>query len=195
MNAQRLLMTCFVAALFTPVLRGAPAAPASPGKEAKEGDRASKATPAPKPTRADLEKQFEEMLTGATLEGVWQMTGKGGLRGNAPLTDPKKESYTIATVTKAGKEHWIVSARIQYADNDVTVPVLVRVVWAGDTPMITIDDLTIPMAGTYSARVMFHNGFYTGIWYSNSRNYGGVMAGRIVKPTDKPAPAEKSDNK
>ena len=35
------------------------------------------------------------------------------------------------------------------------------------------------MLGVYSARVMFHKGFYSGVWYG--ANYGGVMSGRVVK--------------
>lgn len=152
------------------------------------------AKPPAKPTRVELEKQFKESLTDAVLEGIWQMTGKGGLEGNEPLTEPKKERYTIASVTKTGDEHWIISARIEYADRDVTVPILVRVVWAGDTPMITIDDLAIPMIGAYSARVIFHKGFYSGVWYSNSRNYGGILSGRIVKLADKNERTSESSN-
>jgi hypothetical protein len=77
------------------------------------------------------------------------------------------------------------------------------VIWAEDTAMITVTDLALPMIGTYSARVMFHRGFYTGIWYCGAKNYGGVMSGRILKeeavtkesttgtPTNAAAPAEK----
>lgn len=167
---------------------------------ARETKPAATKSPA-KPTRADrqsrladLERRFKESLTDVVLEGIWQMTGKGGLKGNEPLTEPKKERYTIASVTKTGDEHWIISARIQYAETDVTVPVLVRVVWAGDTPMVTIDDLAIPLIGAYSARVIFHKGFYSGIWYSNSRNYGGILSGRIVKQADKNERSPDSSN-
>jgi hypothetical protein len=38
--------------------------------------------------REQLEKEFQEALTGATLEGTWQMTGKDGLKGAAGLTEP-----------------------------------------------------------------------------------------------------------
>lgn len=131
--------------------------------------------------RAALEREFTEMLTGATLRGVWQMTGEGGLTGREPLTDPKPESYHIVSASKVSEAYWLIAARVEVGDKNVTVPVPVRVEWAGDTPVITLDDVPIPMLGTYSARVMVHRGFYSGTWLSNAKNYGGVMAGRVIK--------------
>lgn len=109
------------------------------------------------------------------------MTGEGGLNGRAPLTDPKPDKYTIASAARLNDDTWVINARIQFGDKDVTVPVPVRVVWAEDTAVITLNDLAIPMVGTYSARVMIHHGFYSGVWYCGEKNYGGVMQGRIVK--------------
>lgn len=133
------------------------------------------------PTAADREKAFAELLTGAVLEGTWQVTGPGGFAARAPLSESKREKYTIVSASKGVGDHWVISARIQFGDTDVTVPVPVRVVWSADTPMITIDDLPLPMIGTYSARVIFHKGFYSGVWYSNLKDYGGVLSGRVTK--------------
>jgi hypothetical protein len=116
-------------------------------------------------TRAELEKQFEDELTGAALIGVWQMTGPGGLSGKSNLTEPKPDQYNISKAVKVTGDQWLIHARIKYADKDVTIPVPVRVVWAEDTAIITLTDLTMPMLGTYSARVMIHHGFYSGVWY------------------------------
>lgn len=132
-------------------------------------------------TQAQREQAFAQLLRGAVLEGTWQMTGEGGLSGNAPLSESKPEKYTIVSAEKGLGDNWVISARIQFGDTDVTVPVPVRVLWAEDTPMVTINDLAVPLVGTYSARVVFHKGFYSGVWYSNAKNYGGVMAGRVVK--------------
>ena len=148
--------------------------------------------PDPKVRRAHLEREFAEMLTGATLRGMWQMTGEGGLTGKEPLTEPKAEAYHIVSAAKLADDYWLISARIEVGEKNVTVPVPVRVEWAGDTPVITLDDIPIPTMGTYSARVMFHRGFYSGTWLSNVKNYGGIMAGRITKeaggPKDEPSP-------
>ena len=150
------------------------------------------ATPPAKPVfdRATLEKQFAESLDGAVLQGVWQMTTEGGLKGTGKLSEPREESYQIAKAAKLNDDQWVIQARIQFADKDVNIPVPVRVVWAEDTAIITLSDLSMPLLGTYSARVMVHNGFYSGVWYSNPQNYGGVMSGRIVKA----AGGEKSDS-
>lgn len=145
------------------------------------------------PSHAELEKQFEVELTGATLTGVWQMTGEGGLSGQAVLTAPKPDQYVISKVVKVSDDYWVITARIQYAEKDVNIPVPVRVIWAEDTAIITLNDLAMPLLGTYSARVMIHHGFYSGVWYCGGKNYGGVMQGRITrKPDDAPNEAKKS---
>jgi hypothetical protein len=119
------------------------------------------------------------MLEKSVLKGTWQMTGEEGLAGKAPLSQAREDKYTIDRVSKAGEDYWVISARVQYADKDVTIPVTVRVVWAEDTPIITLDKMALPGLGTYSARVMIYRGFYCGTWFGT--NYGGVMSGQIVK--------------
>lgn len=157
-------------------------APAKPATKESPAPVAGTMAPAdPKTRRTELERQFSEMLTGATLRGMWQMTGEGGLTGNEALTEPKSEAYHIVSAAKLSDDFWMISARIEVGEKNVTVPVPVRVEWAGDTPVITLDDIPIPTMGTYSARVMFFRGFYSGTWLSNAKNYGGIMAGRIVK--------------
>lgn len=132
----------------------------------------------PAAKRAALEKDFIDTMTDARLIGTWQMTMGDATAAPHQLTDPQPESYTISKVEKTG-DSWIITARIQYAGKDAEVPVLVRVVWSGDTPIITVDDLAIPVFGTYSARVMIYRGFYAGTWFG--KGYAGVLSGRIVK--------------
>lgn len=199
MRRYRLLPVRVSAMVLTLSVQAVAQTPAPATAPPPDPPPAAAAAPAPagtekkKRTRADLEKDFREMLTGATLTGVWQMTGDKGLTGTEPLTPPKEERYTIASVTRLAEDYWLVSARIQIAqDKDVTVPVPVRVIWSGDTPVMTLDDVGVPMLGTYSARVMFYRDFYSGIWLSNEKNYGGVMAGRITREGTS-APAPKSD--
>ncbi|MFQ5490946.1 MAG: hypothetical protein ACE5GE_09520 [Phycisphaerae bacterium] len=134
------------------------------------------------PDKTGLERKFAESLTGVVLTGTWQVTDQKGLEGKAPLGEAKPDKYTIASVTKVGGDYWTITARIQYADKDVNVPITVRVVWAEDVPIITLDRTDLPLMGSYEARVMIHKGFYAGTWFGTT--YGGVMSGQIVKQAD-----------
>lgn len=142
---------------------------------------------------ASREERFKQLLSGTTLSGTWQMTTFDDSKQIAPLTDPRPETYTISEVSKASDDHWVITARIQYADQDVNVPVLVRVIWSGDTPIITVDNFTVPMIGPYSARVMVYRGFYAGTWFG--KGYGGVLSGRISKSQDKDVKKDAVDPK
>jgi hypothetical protein len=122
------------------------------------------------PDHAALEKQFAETLTGATLAGHFTQGDNPGL---------SEEKYTIEKVSKLSGDTWLFSARIQYGSRDVTVPMPLTVKWAGDTPIITLTDLTIPGLGTYTARVMIYRGRYAGTW--QAKDHGGHLYGRIVR--------------
>ena len=181
------LFETIMAMLFSAAL--VHAATAHPNENSPTANNTA-STAKPSGKQAELEKQFQERLTGATLEGIWQMTGKSGLAAEEPLSDPRPERYEIASVAKILDDFWAINARIQYGDRDVTVPVTVRVEWVADTPIITLDDLPIPLVGTYSARVIIHRNFYSGTWLSNENNYGGILAGRIVRAKDRPSAPE-----
>jgi len=127
----------------------------------------------------ELESQFAEMLRGAVFVGSFQVTNEDGLAGKAALTPPQHEKYEIIDVSKVIDDQWIVRARIVYGEKDVTIPVPVRVIWAGDTPIITVKKMDLPMLGTYAARVMVYRNFYAGTWFGDC--YGGILSGQIVK--------------
>ena len=124
-------------------------------------------------SRAELEKRFSDTLTGATLIGRWRLVKDGG------LGEEREEKYSISAATKVGGDLWLITARIQYAGKDVTVPVPVKVLWAGDTPIVTVTDAGIPGLGTYTARVMFYRDLYTGTWFGPG--HGGLMSGSITR--------------
>ncbi len=129
--------------------------------------------------RATLEKKFAETLTDCVLVGYWQMTGAEGLAGKDKMSPPRPEKYTIDGVEKVDGDKWVIRSRIQFEDVDVAMPLHLDVVWAGDTPVITVDKVGIPGVGTYSARVMIYGNFYSGTWFGDG--YGGVLSGQIVK--------------
>jgi len=98
--------------------------------------------------QADLDQKFQQMMSGVTLIGH-----------SASLKDESvagEEKYVIEKVSKLGGETWLFHARIQYGSHDVPVPLPVTMKWAGDTPVITINNLAIPGLGTYTARVLLY---------------------------------------
>ncbi len=122
---------------------------------------------------SDAEKKFQETLANCTFKGRWCMIKDG------QLGEERDEKYTILKATKTGGANWLIFARVQYGQKDVTVPIPVQVKWAGDTPVITLDNMTIPNLGTYSARVVVHNNSYAGNW--SGGDHGGMLHGLIEK--------------
>ena len=116
------------------------------------------------------EREFQESMTGVVLEGHFTLNGKEGL---------SVERYEIEKVSRMPGDFWVFHARIQYGGTDVTVPVTVKIVWAGDTPVVSLTDATIPGVGTFTARVLFYRGQYVGTWSSGT--HGGQQFGRIVQ--------------
>lgn len=131
--------------------------------------------------RAALEKEFAEKLTNATLVGNFSVVGK---------ENTKPERYEIDSAEKLEGDNWIVTARIKYGQNDVKVPIAVKVYWADDTPIISLTKITIPGLGTFTSRVMFYGDRYAGTWQHDA--VGGHLWGLIekTKPADSPKPAD-----
>jgi len=159
---------------------------APPTNDSSPATKASKAEPTAR--EAALEDTFRRMLSGATLEGNFTSTGPGSDSSNL-----SRDKYTLGEVKKLADHVWLIPARIQYAEHDVTLPVTVPVYWAADTPVIVVDNVGLPGFGAVSARVMFFEDHYAGYWKHGDR--GGHLFGTI-KPADKqrekPAPAEQS---
>ena len=126
----------------------------------------------PRASLTELERQFTDQMHGATLVGRFTIAG----REDRPASPDR---YQISSVEKVGRDDWRFNARIQYGSVDVTLPIVVTMLWAGDTPMITMTDVTIPTLGTFTARVFFYGNRYAGTWQHG--NVGGQMFGRIEK--------------
>jgi len=150
------------------------------------GVAAAQTRPATRPakTQGELEADLSTMLSGATLEGSFTSTGAG--------RDPRRlssDKYTLGAVRKLEGNSWLISACIQYGGRDVVVPLNLPIEWAGDTPVIVVDDLTIPGLGTFSARVMFFDEHYSGYWKHGERggNMFGVVRRAVAEDSGKPA--------
>lgn len=140
------------------------------GGFAQETDKPTE-KPAAKAPQGERERAFAEKLTGSTLVGTFSIVGKEAA---------KPERYEIASAKQLNGNDWVITARIKYGDKDVPFPVVVKVFWADDTPVISLTDLTIPGLGTFTSRVMFYGDRYVGTWQHDA--VGGHMWGLIEKP-------------
>lgn len=124
---------------------------------------------------ADRIAKFETALTGVALVGHSTVTGNDS-------TKLEPERYELQSVKHVAEDRWLFTARITYGEHDVTVPLTLPVRWAGDTPVITVDNMGIPGLGTYTARVMIYSNHYSGFW--SGGDHGGHLFGEI-KPLEK----------
>ena len=122
----------------------------------------------------DLERAFTEQMQNVVLVGHFTIEGRD-TGGGSP------ERYEIARVVKVGDDRWRFDVHMEYGSVDATLPVVVPIVWAGDTPMVSITDFTIPTLGTFTARVFFYDDRYGGSWQHGQ--FGGLMYGEI-EPLD-----------
>jgi hypothetical protein len=131
------------------------------------------------------EETFSARMSNVTLVGSFTVDG----RTDGP---PKAERYEIKSVTKVGGNLWTFVTRVKYGNVDTRVPITVPLEWAGDTPMVSLTDATLPGLGSaFSARVIFHGDRYAGTWQHGK--VGGHMFGRIEKT--KPAAAREKPAK
>lgn len=120
--------------------------------------------------RAALEKAFVDRLSGAALVGTYSIQGRAGA---------KPERYEIESVKKHTGDDWVITSRIKYGEHDVKVPIVVQVYWAGDTPILSLTNLTIPGLGMFTSRVMIHGERYAGTWQHG--DVGGHLWGEIQR--------------
>ena len=122
----------------------------------------------------DLERDFAERMQNVVLVGHFTIEGRE-TSGGSP------ERYEISRAVKVGDDQWRFDVRMVYGSVDTTLPVVVPIIWAGDTPLVSITDFTIPILGTFTARVFFYDDRYGGSWQHG--RFGGLMYGEI-KPMD-----------
>jgi hypothetical protein len=133
-------------------------------------------------TAREREASLAKMLSGATLEGSFTVT--------TPGRDPTKlsrEKYTLGEVKKLDGDLWLIPARIEYGDKDLQLPITLPIEWAGDTPVVVVDNVGLPGFGTVSARVMFFADHYAGYWQHGEA--GGHLFGVIHRSAESAAAA------
>ena len=114
---------------------------------------------------------LEKLMSGATLVGHFTVTGV------EPKGDLPKERYELGEVKRLESGDWLIQSRIRYGEHDVTLPLTLPIRWAGDTPVICVDDMSFPGLGTYTARVMIYRGHYAGFW--TGKDHGGHLFGVV----------------
>lgn len=132
------------------------------------------AQPTDEAAKAEQEAAFSKSMENCTLVGSFTVDGKDD---GEPL---KAERYEIESVTRANDNLWIFTARVKYGKLDTKLPITVPMEWAGDTPMVTLTNATLPGLGEgFSARVLFYENRYAGTWQHGP--VGGHMFGKIER--------------
>lgn len=126
----------------------------------------------PGPSEAERNRAFSESMAGVTLAGQSTRLAREGVFG--------PERYRIDGVTHISGDAWLFRTRLNVRGSEIPVPIPLTVKWAGDTPVITLTDLTIPGVGRYTARVLLYRDQYAGTW-SGQGGEGGQLFGRIVR--------------
>lgn len=166
--------------LTTPFIHAQEPKKEAPASEFGKSAEAAKPSPAVTP---EMEAKFKEAMTNAVMDGRYCVVAKGSLGPD------KEDKYTIEGVEKSTGDQWIIKAKVQYGAVNFTAPVTVIVKWAGDTPVIIVDNFGLPGTPKYSARVMIYGDTYSGTWTAG--DHGGLMHGMLKKAEEKKADAPK----
>ncbi len=136
------------------------------------------------PDKAPQDQRFgrlAEQLSGTLWKGRFNFDGK---------TELLEDQYEIKSASKLPNgDFWLIQARIKYGDRDVTLPLPLEIKWADNTPVITVENLTIPGLGTFTSHVLIDGNRYAGTWQHG--DVGGHMFGTITKLVA-PSPADES---
>ncbi len=134
----------------------------------------SRESPPGADAQAERDRAFEERMTNVSLVGQSTSFEGEGIAG--------KEEYVIQKVSRIAGDRWIFQTTMKLGSGDVTVPIPITILWAGDTPVISLTDLSIPGMGSYSARVLLFRDHYAGTWMGGEG--GGHVFGDIVRRGD-----------
>ena len=132
---------------------------------------------------AAREAEFAELLSGSKLVGSYTLNGE-------PDGTIHEDSYTLKSVKKLDDGNWQFVAAIEFGGREIPIALSFPVEWAGDTPVLSVTKTAFPMLGEYSARVLFYDNQYVGVW--SGTDYGGLMWGRVVRESEE-ASDEDSD--
>ncbi len=123
--------------------------------------------------QGDREARFAELIEGKRLEGKFNVIGPDG------MTDAQVDTYMVSELSRGDGDSWVFHYNMGHNQNAQMEPIPVDVLWAGDTPVLTMTDQEIPgLPGRFTARVMLYDGMYSGTWQHGPIK--GLMWGRLV---------------
>ncbi len=123
---------------------------------------------------SEVERQFSERMRNSTMVGAFTVSGREG-------REPRPDRYEISSVEKVGDNLWRFNAKMNCCGvgGAGVIPIVVPMIFSGDTPMIMMTDHSLPGLGTFTVRVFFYGDRYAGTWQHGP--VGGHMSGRIEK--------------
>lgn len=133
-----------------------------------------------------LSQQLQSQLSGAVFVGHFTDDATPSDDGSLQTNEERYEIISAERMTDSNL--WLIQARIKYSEKDMKVPVPVVIEWAGKTPVMTLDQVTIPGMGTFDARVVLTKTRYAGTWRHDQ--HGGHLFGHIERASKAPAAAE-----
>ncbi len=176
-NSQRLIVLIAIFFSLQTQFAFAQESESQPSTKSNEVVEATDIGTAPDQKAIDNLKKF---LAGSKWNGTFTMTGKGDKLHT--------EEYEIVSAEKEPTgDEWVLIAKIKYMKKDVKVPVPLSIKWLDRTPIIVVDQMTIPGMGTFDSRVIIRKGMYAGTWAHGK--VGGHLFGDI---TTAAAAAEKA---
>jgi hypothetical protein len=101
----------------------------------------------PIPSLEELEDKFMAMLTKATLTGRWAPIKNG------TLGEEKEDKYEIVSVGKVNGDSWVVNSKMKYGGREFVAPFPVKVRWAGDAAVLSVDICKCQVAKIHTRHV------------------------------------------
>lgn len=123
----------------------------------------------------DAAAAFAGMLRDAVLEGSW-----APLSGNR-LGAEKPDRYEVARAEAKSGDRWVIVWKVRRQGQVVEYPLPARVVFAGDTAVLILDEVPAGEGKVWSARVLFHRDTYAGRWWGRDGE-GGTVTGTVARP-------------
>ena len=126
------------------------------------------------------EREFADRMQNVSMVGTFTTDGRAS-------RNAEPDRYDIVSVEKVGEHLWRFNARMACCGVETSVlPIVVPMLWVGDTPVIMMTDTSLPGLGTFTVRVVFYRDRYSGTWQHGK--VGGHMSGRIEKESSAPPP-------